>query len=132
MIWQGSEFYNKSFKKWLEYNNIEIYSTHNEGKFVAAERFIRTLKTKIYKHITSPSKMFVLINWMILWMNTIMYITQQLRWNQSMLNKDNTYIDFKREVNNKDSKFKVGDHARISKQTYFCLRICTKWGRRNF
>ena len=48
-IWvdKGSEFYNNSFKKWLKDNNIEMYSTHNEGKSVVAERFIRTLKTKI-------------------------------------------------------------------------------------
>ena len=48
-IWvdRGSEFYNNSFKKWLKNNGIEMYSTHNEGKFVVAVRFIRTLKTKI-------------------------------------------------------------------------------------
>ena len=48
-IWvdQGSEFYNKSFKDFLKINNIEMYSTCNEGKSVAAERFIRTLKNKI-------------------------------------------------------------------------------------
>ena len=44
---QGSEFYSKFFKKWLKDNNIEMYSTHNEGKSVLAERFIRTLKNKI-------------------------------------------------------------------------------------
>ena len=54
-IWvdKGSEFYNSSFKKWLRDNNIEMYSTHNEGKYVIAERFIRTLKNKIYKYMTS-------------------------------------------------------------------------------
>ena len=48
-IWEekGSEFYNSSFKKWLKHNDIEMYSTHNEGKSVAAERFIRTLKNKL-------------------------------------------------------------------------------------
>ena len=46
---KGSEFYNRSMKSWLEKNNIEMYSTHNEGKSFVAERFIRTLKTKIYK-----------------------------------------------------------------------------------
>ena len=50
------EFYNSSFKKWLNDNDIEMYSTRNEGKSVAAERFIRTLKTKIYKYMTSISK----------------------------------------------------------------------------
>ena len=47
-IWldKGSEFYNSSFKKWLKDNDIEVYSIHNEGNFVFAKRFIRTLKTK--------------------------------------------------------------------------------------
>ena len=47
-IWvdQRSEFYNTHFKKWLKENNIEMYSTYNEGKSVIAERFIRTLKNK--------------------------------------------------------------------------------------
>ena len=48
-IWvdKGSEFYNNSFRKWLKDNDIEMYSIHNEGKSVVAERFIRTLKNKI-------------------------------------------------------------------------------------
>ena len=57
-IWvdKGGEFYNNSFKKWLKHNDIEMSSTHNEGKSVVAERFIRTLKTKINKYMTSISK----------------------------------------------------------------------------
>ena len=57
-IWvdQGSEFYNKSFKDFLKINNIEMYSTYNEGKSVVAERFIRTLKNKIFKHMAVVSK----------------------------------------------------------------------------
>ena len=57
-IWvdKGSEFYNASFKKWLQDNDIVMYSTNNEGKPVVAERFIRTLKSKIYKYMTSISK----------------------------------------------------------------------------
>ena len=45
-IWvdKGSEFYNNSFKKWSKDNDIEMYSIHNEGKSVIAERFIRTFK----------------------------------------------------------------------------------------
>ena len=50
-----SEFYNRSMKSWLEKNYIEIYSTHNEGKSVVAERFTITLKYKIYKNMTSMS-----------------------------------------------------------------------------
>ena len=57
-IWvdQGSEFYNNSFKDFLKINNIEMYSTYNEGKSVLAERFIRTLKNKIFKRMTTISK----------------------------------------------------------------------------
>ena len=53
-IWvdKGSEFYNAYFKKWLRDNDIVIYSTHNEGKSLVAERFIKTLKSKIYKYMT--------------------------------------------------------------------------------
>ena len=57
-IWvdQGSEFYNQSFKDFLKINNMEMYSTLNEGKSVVAEKFIRTLKNKIFKHMTTISK----------------------------------------------------------------------------
>ena len=57
-IWvdKRSEFYNNSFKKWLKDNDVEICSILNEGKSVAAERFIKTLKTKIYKYMTSVLK----------------------------------------------------------------------------
>ena len=53
-IWvdQGSKFYNNFFNDFLEINNVEMYSTYNEGKSVAAERFIRTLKNDIFKHMS--------------------------------------------------------------------------------
>ena len=53
---QGSEFYNNVFKKWLSGNDIIMYSTYNEDKSVVAERFIRTLKNKLYKHMTATGK----------------------------------------------------------------------------
>ena len=43
-------------KSWLEKNDIEMYSTHNQEKSVVTERFIRTLRNKIYKYMTSISK----------------------------------------------------------------------------
>ena len=57
-IWvdQGSEFHNNVFKKWLSDNDIIMYSTYNEGKPVVAERFIRTLKNKLHKHVTATGK----------------------------------------------------------------------------
>ena len=49
-VWvdKGSEFYNASFKKWLQGNNIVMYSAHNKGKSIVAEMFIRTLKNEIH------------------------------------------------------------------------------------
>ena len=44
---------------------IATNSTHNEGKHVIAERFIRTLKNKIYKDITSVSKKYIFLNYLI-------------------------------------------------------------------
>ena len=64
-IWvdKGSEFYNSSFKKWLKDNDIEMYSTNNEGKSVIAERFIRTLKKIKFASIwLQYQKMFTMIN----------------------------------------------------------------------
>ena len=61
-IWvdKGIEFYNSEMKSWIEKNVIEMCSTYNEGKSVIAERFIRTLKNKIY--MTPVSKMIWLLN----------------------------------------------------------------------
>ena len=63
-IWvnKGTEFYNRLMKSWLQDNNIKMCPTHNEGKSVVAERFIGTLKSKIYEYMTSVSKMCMLIN----------------------------------------------------------------------
>ena len=57
-IWvdKVGEFHNNSVKKWLKDNDIEMHSTHYEGKTVVVERFSRTLKTKVYKYMTSISK----------------------------------------------------------------------------
>ena len=57
-IWvdQGGEFCHNVFKKWLLDNDIIMYSTYNEGKSAVAVRFIRTLKNKLYKHMTATGK----------------------------------------------------------------------------
>ena len=106
-IWvdKGSEFYNISFKKWLKDNDIEMYSTNNEGKSVNVERFIRTLKNKIYKYMTSISK-----NVYIDKLDDIIK-----KYNNTYHTSIKMEPDFKKEVNDKDPKFKVGDHVRISK-----------------
>ena len=76
-IWvdKGSKFYNRSMKLWLEKNDTEMYSTHNEGKSVVAERFIRTFKNKVSKYMTSIPKTCILINQMIN-TNTTIHIAQ--------------------------------------------------------
>ena len=62
-IWvdQGSEFYNNSFKDFFKINNVEMYSTYNEGKSAVAERLFRTLENKIFKHMAAISKRFTLM-----------------------------------------------------------------------
>ena len=101
-------------KKWLKYNDIEMYSIHIEGKSVVAERFIRTLKTKIYKYMTSVSKNVYIdkLDDIVGEYNNTYHRTIMMK---PIDVKDNTYIDFKKEVNDKDLKFKVGDRLRISK-----------------
>ena len=115
-IWidKGPEFYNASYKKWLQDNDIVMYSTNNEGKFVVAERFIRTLKRKIYKHMTSIS-INVYIDKsddIVDEYNNVYHTTIKMK---PIDVKDNTYINDDTEINNKDPKFKVGDDVRISK-----------------
>ena len=53
---QGGEFYNNLFKTFLKINNIKMYSTCNEGKSAVAERLNRTLKNRVFKHMTAISK----------------------------------------------------------------------------
>ena len=56
LVDQLGEFYNNAFKKWLSDNDITMYSTYNEGRSVVAEKFIRTLKNNLYKHMTATGK----------------------------------------------------------------------------
>ena len=111
---KGSEFSNSSFKKWLKDNSIEMYTTHNEGKSVVAERFIKTIKNKIYKNTTSISKnvYIVKLHDILNEYNSTYHRTIKMKLTDV---KGNTYIDFGKKVNDKDRKFKVDDHVRISK-----------------
>ena len=115
-IWvdKGSEFYNAYFKKWLQDNDIVMYSTHKEEKSVVAERFIRTLKSKIYKYITSISKN-VYINKLDDIVNEYNNTYHTTIKTKPIDVKNNTYINSSKKINYKDPKFKVGDRVRISK-----------------
>ena len=106
-IWvdQGSEFYNNVFKIWLKDNNIEMYSTHNEGKSVVAERFIRTLKNKIYKHMTAISKnvYFDVLNDIVDEYNNTYHRTIKMK---PVDVKSDSFAEYNEESNEKDPKLK--------------------------
>ena len=98
-IWvdKGSEFYNASIKKWLQDNDIIMYSTNNEGKSVVAERFIKTLKSKIYKYMTSISKNVYIdkLNAIVNKYNNTYHTTIKMK---PIDVKDNTYIDTSKKL----------------------------------
>ena len=133
-IWvdKGSEFYNNSFKKWLGDNGIEMYSANNEGKSVIAERFIKTLKNKIYKYMTIISKNMYIgkLDDIVKEYNNTYHKTIKMK---PINIKDNTYINFEKEVNNKDPKFKVGDYVRIYKyKNIFAKGYMPNWSEEVF
>ena len=109
-----------------------MYSIHNEGKSVVAERFIRTLKTKIYKYMTLVSKNVYIdkLDDIVDEYNNTYHRTIKMK---PVDVKDNTYIDFKKEVNDRDPKFKVGDHVRISKyKNIFAKGYTPNWSEEVF
>ena len=133
-IWvdKGGEFYNNSFKEWLQNNDIAIYSTHNKGKCIVAERFIRTLKNKVYKHMTSISKNVYIdkLDVIVNEYNNTNHRTIKIKPTDF---KDNTYINIGKEVNDNDPKFKVGDHVRISKyKNIFAKDYTPNWSEEIF
>ena len=133
-IWvdKGSEFYNDCFKKWLQDNDTVMNSTHNEGKSVVAERFIRTLKNKISKYMTSISKNVHIdkLDDIVNKNNSTYHRTIK---GKAIDVKDNTYINIGKEVNDKDLKFKVGDHVRISKyKNIFAKGYIPNWSEEIF
>ena len=133
-IWvdKGSEFYNNYFKKWLQDNDIVMYSTNNEGKSVVAERLIRTLKTKIYKYMTVISKKGYIdkLDDTVKEYNNTYHTSIKMK---PVNVKYDTYINFQKEINHKDPKFKVGDHVRISKyQNIFAKGYMHNWSEELF
>ena len=132
-IWvdKGGEFYNNSFKKWLQDNDIVMYSTHNEGKSVVAERFIRTLKNKIYKYMTSVSKIVYIdkLNDIVDEYSNTYHRTIKMR---PINAKNDTYINIGKEINDNDPKFKVGEYVRISKSKKVLLKAILQIGLKKF
>ena len=98
-----------------------MYSTRKEGKSVVAEIFIRTIKNKIYKHMTSMSKNVYIdkLDDIVNEYNNTHHRTIKMK---PIDVNDNTFINVGKDVNDKDPQFKVGDHVRISK----CKNIFAK------
>ena len=114
-----------------------MYSTSNEGKSVVAERFIKTLKNKIFKHMTAISKnvYFDVLDDIVNKYNNTVHRTIKMK---PIDVKDNTYVDSmelhsKKEVKDKDPKFKVGDYVRISKyKNIFAKGYTPNWSKEVF
>ena len=133
-IWlgQGSEFSNNSFKKWLKDSDISIYSIFNKGISVVTERFIRTLQNKIYKHMAAISKnvYFNFLDDIVDEYNNTYHRTIEIR---PMDVKNDTFAEYNEESNEKDTKFKVGDHVRISKYKNISAKVyTTNWSEEVF
>ena len=109
-----------------------MYSTRNEGKSAVAERFIRTLKSKIYKYMTSISKNVYIdkLDDIVDEYNNTYHTTIKMK---PIDVKDDTYINNDKEINNKDPKFKVGDRVRISKyKNIFAKGYMPNWSEEVF
>ena len=115
-IWvdHGSEFYNNKFNSFLKENDIEMYSTFNEGKSVVAERFIKTLKNKIYKYMTAIGKNVYIdgIDDILDKYNNSIHSSIKMKPKDVT---DDSFVEYSEETNKKSPKFKVGDNVRISK-----------------
>ena len=119
-------------KSWLQDNNIVMYSTVNERKSVLAERFIRNLKNKIYKYMTSISKNVYIdkLDDIVNKYNNTYHRTIKVK---PINVKDNAYINFGEEVNDKDPKFKIYDHVKILKyKNIFAKGYTPSWSEEIF
>ena len=115
-IWvdQGGEFYNNLFKRLLKTNNIKMYSTYNERKSAVAERFIRTIKNKIFKHMTAVSKnvYFDVLDDIVNKYNNTVH--RSIRMTPIDVTSD-SHAEYNENSNETKPKFQVGDYVRISK-----------------
>ena len=119
---QGSEFYNSQFKEVLKENHMEKYSTYNEGKSAVAEKFIKTLKNKIYKHMTAVLKDFDVLDVIVDEYDNTFHKTIKIK---PIDIKLDSYSVYNVESNEKDPKFKAGDHVRISKYKNIFAKVYT-------
>ena len=132
-IWidKGSEFYNSSMKSWLEKNDIEIYSAHNERKSVLLKDPLGPYKIKFILYITSISKN-VFIDKLDDRVNKYKYTYHSTIKMKSIDIKQNTYIQSSKEINDKSAKFKIGDNVKISKFNVFAKGYTPNWSEEVF
>ena len=130
-IWvdQGGEYYNKLFTRILGINNIEMHSTFNVGESVVAGRFIRDLESKIFNYMTAISK------------SVYFHVLDDVEKHNSSQNYENKtnyvtsdyYAECNENFNEKDPKFKVGDHVIISKyKNNFAKEYTENWSEEIF
>ena len=108
-----------------------MYSTYNESKSVVAEKFIRTLKNKLYKHMTAIGKnvYYDVLDDAVNEYNNTKHNTIKMK-PKDVKNNKRVYID---EHDEKDSRFKVGDRVRISKfKNIFAKGYTRNWSREIF
>ena len=109
-----------------------MHSTHSEGKSIIAERFIRTLKNKSYKCMTSISKNVYIDKWddIVNKYNNVYNSTIKVK---PVDVKSSTYIDSSNKINVEDPKFKIGDIVRIWKyKNIFAKCYVLKWSEEGF
>ena len=109
-----------------------MYSTFNEGKSVIAERFIRTLKNKIYKHMTAISKnvYYDALDDIVNKYNNTVHRTIKMK---PIDVTNDSFAEYNEESNKKDPKFKIGDHVRISKyKNIFAKGYTPNWSEEVF
>ena len=109
-----------------------MYSTYNEGKSVVAERFIRTLKSKLYKHIAATGKnvSYNVLDDVVNEYNNTKHNTIKMKPKDVEDDNNRLYID---EHNKKDSRFNVGDRVRISTfKNLFAKGYTPNWSREIF
>ena len=109
-----------------------MHLTYNKGKFVVAERFIRTLKNKIFKHMTAVSKnvYFNVLNDIVNEYNNTVYRTMKMKLTDVT---SDSYAEYNEDSNEKDLKFKVGEHVRISKyKNIFAKGYTQNWSEEVF
>ena len=111
---------------------MKIYSTFNEEKSVVAERFIKTLKNKVFKHMTAISKntYFNVLDDIVYKYNNTVHRTKKMK---PIDVTSDFYAEYNDDSNKKDHKFKVGDHVRISKyKNIFAKGYTPNWSEEVF